>query len=204
MPCRADSLAMGMLAAIAWRTRAKAWLVCHSRMLKVFSGVLLIGALAMIKWLPGPGSAFDAAFQYSWIGLLYTCLLLIVLIDESGFVARATRWRFMRRCGQVSYCVYLIHLGVLGICHWILFRSLPRIDDWEGVGATVLAVTLTWTVARLSWKYFEKPLIDRGHRPTYGSQTSMTEPVSATPPRQSGEKLLILDHGRRSPPERLP
>jgi peptidoglycan/LPS O-acetylase OafA/YrhL len=169
MPCRADTLAMGILAAIAWRTKAKAWLVCHSRILKISCGVLLVGALAMIKWLPVPRTAFDDAFQYSWIGLMYTCVLLIALIDERSFMARVARWRFLRAWGRVSYCFYLVHLGALGMCHWILFRSLPRIDDWQGFGATLLAATFTWTVAQASWKYFEKPLIDRGHALTYAA-----------------------------------
>jgi peptidoglycan/LPS O-acetylase OafA/YrhL len=123
----------------------------------------------MIKWLPVPRTAFDDAFQYSWIGLMYTCVLLIALIDEGSFMARVARWRFLRAWGRVSYCFYLVHLGALGMCHWILFRSLPRIDDWQGLGATLLAATFTWTVAQTSWKYFEKPLIDRGHALTYAA-----------------------------------
>lgn len=169
MPCRADALAMGMLAAIAWRTPAKAWLLRRVSLLKIVAGILLLGALAMIKWLPGPRTAFEGAYQFSWIACLYAGALLLALLDGQSLLARVSRWRFLRECGRVSYCVYLIHRGILGVCHWIFFRSLPRIDDWSGFGVTLLAAFLTWTIARASWRYLEKPLIDRGHRQTYAS-----------------------------------
>jgi len=168
MPCRADALAMGMLAAVAWRTDAKPWLIQRTSLLKFITAVLLIGALGMIKWMPGPGgNALDDAFQYSWLALLYTSILLMVLLDNRCLVARITRWRPLRECGRVSYCVYLTHLGILGVCHWVFFRDLPHIDDWAGFGVTVLAAILTWTIARASWRYFEKPLIDRGRTQVY-------------------------------------
>ena len=167
MPCRADALAMGMLAAVAWRTAAKDWLLRQTILLKTMSGVLVAGALAMTKWMPGPRTALEAAGQYSWIALLYTSILLTALLDSRGLVARAARWKFLRECGQVSYCFYLVHLGILGVCHWIFFRSLPHIDDLKGFGVTLLAAGLAWTIAQLSWRYLEKPLIDRGHAMPY-------------------------------------
>ena len=167
MPCRADALAMGMLAALAWRSSVKNWLSQRISSLKALSIMLLLGAVAMVKWLPGPHNAIEAAFQYSWLAALYTFVLLISLLDEKSLFARVARWRFLREWGRVSYCIYLIHLAILGMCHWIFFRSLPHLDDWPGFLVTVLAAALTWTLARLSWSYFEKPLIDRGHSYTY-------------------------------------
>ena len=125
MPCRADALAMGMLAAIAWRTPARDWLLRRKGLLKAIFGILLAGALAMTKWLPTPRNATEAALQYSWIALLYSTVLLIVLLDGRSLMARVARWPFLRECGRVSYCFYLIHLGVLGVCHWIFGIPYP-------------------------------------------------------------------------------
>lgn len=169
MPCRADALAMGMLAALAWRGSAKHWLIQRISFLKVVSVVLLLGAAAMVKWMPGPRNAPEAAFQYSWVAMLYTSVLLISLLDEKSLLARVARWKSLREWGRISYCVYLIHLAILGMCHWIFFHSRPHLDDWPGFLVTALAVALTWSIARISWTYFEKPLIDRGHSYTYGS-----------------------------------
>jgi peptidoglycan/LPS O-acetylase OafA/YrhL len=108
-----------------------------------------------------------AALQYTWTGLFYTSVLTIALLDGRSLVARVARWRFLRECGRISYCFYLIHLGILGLCHWIFFRSLPHIDDLPGFGVTLLAVAVTWVIAQLSWKFFEKPLIDLGRTRTY-------------------------------------
>src|SRR5690349_12811160 len=79
MPCRADALAMGMLAALAWRGSAKTWLMERISSLKAFSIVLLLGAMAVVKWMPGPRNALGAAIQYSWLAMLYTSILLISL-----------------------------------------------------------------------------------------------------------------------------
>src|SRR4030095_6401889 len=166
IPCRGDALALGMLAAIAWRSSAKDWLGRRLLLLKILSVALFAGFLAMIKWMPGPRTACEAALQYSWIGLLCTSALLIVLLDGNGLLARVTRWRFLRNWGRISYCFYLIHLGILGACHWIVFDGLPHIDDLSGLVVTMLAAALSYNIAKLSWKYFERPLVERGHTKT--------------------------------------
>jgi peptidoglycan/LPS O-acetylase OafA/YrhL len=162
MPCRADCLAMGMLAALAWRTRTRAWLVRNRRHLKVALVFLLLGALAILRWQSNP-TRVQEVFQYSWMACLYTCLMMVTLLAPESLVARLSRLPLLRGWGRISYCVYLIHLAILALCHLVLLRSLPRISDLPGVFATILAVGLTWLVARLSWRYFEKPLVDRGH-----------------------------------------
>lgn len=145
--------------------------------LKALSIILLLGAVAMVKWMPAPHNAVEAAVQYSWLAAFYTFVLLISLLDEKSLFARVARWRFLRECGRVSYCIYLIHLAILGMCHWIFFRSLPHLDDWRGFLVTLLSAALTWILARLSWRYFEKPLVDRGHSYTYVSPSM--DPESA-------------------------
>jgi peptidoglycan/LPS O-acetylase OafA/YrhL len=46
--------------------------------------------------------------------------------------------------------------------HALLSPHLPATATAEGI-IIVLAVVLTFVFAKLSWKYFEKPLIDRAH-----------------------------------------
>ncbi len=163
MPCRADALAMGMLLAIAWRSNAKAWISQRLRLAGILFAVLVAGALAMTKWMPNPQNRFEAAYQYSWLAAMYAVMMILALVKRDGIVARAAHWPFLREWGRISYCVYLIHTGVLWTCHRVLLHSLPRITDWPGVATTALALTLTVGIAQISWKYFEKPLIDRGH-----------------------------------------
>ena len=166
MPCRADALAWGILAAIIWRSSAKNWLQRRVFMLKLLATILLVGAIAMIKWLPSPHTPLQAAWQYSWIALLFWSVLLLVLLDQNCIAARITRWQFLRRWGTISYCFYLIHLGVLGGLHWLVFREIPHINTLGGCAVTVLAALVSHQMAKMSWKYFEKPLIERGHLAT--------------------------------------
>jgi peptidoglycan/LPS O-acetylase OafA/YrhL len=89
--------------------------------------------------------------------------MVLALLHQHGIFARFLRWRFLREWGRVSYCVYLIHLGILSATHWALLHSPPRINDWRAALTTLLAAAITWGIAQLSWRFFEKPLIDRGH-----------------------------------------
>lgn len=182
MPCRADALAMGMLAAVAWQTEAKAWLQEHTALLKSALAIFLCGALAMLKWLPGPSTSLESAYQYSWLAALYVCALVVALLDGESLLARVARWRFLREWGRVSYCIYLIHLAILGACHWVLLHSLPRINDWPGVFVSLLAAGLTWGIAQFSWKYFERPQIDRGHTTRYASAEPRDVPQRISEP----------------------
>jgi peptidoglycan/LPS O-acetylase OafA/YrhL len=176
MPCRADALASGMLLALAWRTNAKAWIAERIRFASIVFGVLVAGALAMTKWMPEPRNRFEAAYQYSWIAAMYAAMMTLALVKRNGIVARVARWPFLRAWGRISYCVYLIHTGILWTCHRILLHSLPRITDWAGAATTAFALAITVGIAQISWKYFEKPLIDRGHAARFISSEAVPSP----------------------------
>jgi peptidoglycan/LPS O-acetylase OafA/YrhL len=167
MPCRVDGLALGMLVAFAWRTRTKARLTKHISYLWCLLAFLLVGILAMLRWQPDGTTPVQVAYQYSWIAFFYACLMIVALLAPGSLIARLSRLEFLRNWGRISYCVYLIHLAILAACHLVLLHSQPRVSDWPGVLTTMLAAALTWLVAQLSWRYFEKPLLDRGHRFKY-------------------------------------
>lgn len=62
--------------------------------------------------------------------------------------------------GQLSYFIYLFHIFVLEALSMISFRV-----GWEETGFWIplcLAVVLVYILARVSWTYFEHPLILRG------------------------------------------
>jgi peptidoglycan/LPS O-acetylase OafA/YrhL len=181
-PFRADSLALGMLAAIAWRTPQVAWVFLSNR--KAMNRVLLILALGlpvMLKWFPGPSSHVTAVLGYSWLAMFFAALLLSVLSNREGILAQAMRSPFLIRLGGISYCVYLIHLLVNGMCHALFLHSSPAIDSLPGVSVTMLAAALTWAIAEFSWKYFEGPLMRRGHRYTYWPKSVPVPAVELAP-----------------------
>jgi peptidoglycan/LPS O-acetylase OafA/YrhL len=167
-PCRADDLALGVLVAIVWSVpSAKQWV--HEKT-RFFYGGLVTCALLIASieyWLFKPNSYAAATYGRTLIGLFFVFLMVVLLIDRGRVLAGIFRFGPLKELGKISYCVYIVH----GAISWALFRILrhdtPRFDSWPAVGVTIIALAATIGVAELSWKYFENPLIRRGHRYSY-------------------------------------
>jgi peptidoglycan/LPS O-acetylase OafA/YrhL len=173
MPCRADTLAIGMLLAIAWReAKFRAWLGDHGLLLQRVLAALSLGVVGLLWWLVHPVSMVTATIGYTWLAIFYGCLLLVVLSQTQGWIAGIMRWKILRGLGTISYCVYLIHETIQYLTHRILLHAVPQIYNAKGVGVTLLALVLTLVVANLSWRWFEKPLIGRGHSYSYWEEAA--------------------------------
>jgi peptidoglycan/LPS O-acetylase OafA/YrhL len=167
-PCRADTLAVGMLAAIAWRQPAThLFLQTHGAILRRILLVLFAGVLGLIWWLAHPVSLVTVGIGYSWLAAFYACLLLTVISQSNSKLASVMRWNWLRRLGTISYCLYLIHATIHYLGHEMLLGAPPEIYDAKGIGVTLLTLAVSIGIAALSWRYFEKPLVHRGHRYSY-------------------------------------
>lgn len=82
-----------------------------------------------------------------------------------------------------AYGVYLFHKPVLGLCHAVTRGTLPVITDFSTLAITFCSLLLTMILAKLSWVYFERPLIGLGHRHRYVSSTTNSF-MNAGPPEQ--------------------
>jgi len=168
MPCRADALACGILLAMAWRSDSvRRFVGTNAVLFKRMLLGLLGGLLALLWWLLHPSSLVGVSIGYTWMALFYACLLLVTLTQEGSWIARAMRSPMLRRLGTISYCVYILHYAFNLLMHRLILHGSPEIFDAQGVGVTVLALMLTIGVASLSWRYFERPLIERGHTYLY-------------------------------------
>jgi len=171
LPCRADTLALGVLLAIAWRNSAfRAFLDRQRHSLQLTLLLLFLGFCASIPWMVGDISLFRATLGYSWLAALCGCLLLLVLTQTHGWLASIMRWKPLRSLGTISYCVYLIHLTILLLAHQLILHDPPQFHSLKGIAVTILAAVMTVALAALSWRYFEKPLIRRGHTYAYGEK----------------------------------
>ncbi|MGC1905822.1 MAG: acyltransferase [Candidatus Acidiferrum sp.] len=168
MPCRADALSLGILAAAAWRQdRFKNYLSSQPAVLSLCLALLFVPVAALAPWFVRPTGVVTYAIGYSALAMFYTCLLLHAITQADGFVAKILRAHWLRYLGGISYCVYLVHLTINQWAHHLLLHSEPQLYDLRGLSVTLLAAVVTWIVAATSWKYVEGPALGRGHQFVY-------------------------------------
>jgi peptidoglycan/LPS O-acetylase OafA/YrhL len=165
-PWRADSLMTGVL--LAWfirnpellRTARENRFAIH-----VTFGILLVGALATNYFTAR--FPFNLTFTHFWLAMLFGLLLLIVIIDREGLIARALNSRVLVWLGTISYGVYLFHQAITWMLHGAIRYLPPSIATLEGLAVTVLSLATTLTLATLSFRFLERPVIAYGHRYRY-------------------------------------
>jgi len=89
--------------------------------------------------------------------------LLLAISRRKSILSTLMRLGFLRELGGVSYCIYIIHTAVYLFCHMLLLHALPAVTDGRAALVTLLAALVTYAIAKLSWKFFEQPLLQRGH-----------------------------------------
>jgi len=168
MPCRADALAAGILTALLWRNSGfRSWLNERGRVLLISVLVFLIGVVALSNLAPDHDSLLEQTLGYTWLAIFYALVLLLVLSHPGGWLGGFTRMAWLRELGKVSYCVYLIHVAVGLFCQTLLTALVHRVNTWEQLAASCVAVAICYAIARVSWTYFENPLLQIGHRNKY-------------------------------------
>jgi peptidoglycan/LPS O-acetylase OafA/YrhL len=173
MPCRADTLAWGILLALGWRNAAfRNYIQEHGALLRSALLSLAVVLCPLVWWFVHPLNAVTVTIGYTVLAIFYSCLLLVVISQKTGWLAGVMRWKALGALGTISYCVYVIHLTFNHLTHWLVLHAEPQIYNLEGEGVTLLALVLTLAVASLSWRYFEKPLVRRGHGYSYGKESS--------------------------------
>jgi len=168
MPTRADSFAVGMLAAILWRNASvRARLATRPRVLYLFLGLFSAGAVVLWRWSPQSLTFGMESAGYTCMAIFYGVILLLVLARPTSLLAGAARISWLRELGSVSYCVYLIHLVVDVFCHAILLHDTPRFSNGRAVAVSLFAGFLTYGIAKFSWTILERPLLRYGHSFSY-------------------------------------
>lgn len=163
-PCRADALALGVLLAVVWHSdRLRDWLRQNVRLAQ-WAMLAGSGVTIFLDYM----SSFHPTFllideMLGRTALEFSCLGLVVYLishPEKPF-ARFLCSRTMRRLGRISYCIYIIHFGVL----WMLMRFVfhARIGEylWLDLAIAPVGLVLSIAVAELSWRYLERPLLQR-------------------------------------------
>ncbi len=173
---RGDSLLIGVLAAYIIRNGN---VVRHLKANAPFLQTIFFTLLAGVGLLTYKFTFFGALNQ-TWLALFYVLMILIALAHKDGWLASILRHPFLQRAGWISYGLYMFHQVINGLFHGLILGSAPRITNaaevWTTLGALVATITVSW----ISFRWFEKPIIDFGHSFRY-------EPKSETIPVFKGE-----------------
>jgi peptidoglycan/LPS O-acetylase OafA/YrhL len=167
-PARADGLSLGVLAALLVRNPTFwNWLRSHSRILWQITILFFLGTCYM-TW-----QGYDAlslpmtTWGFSWLAVFYTCILLIAILPGDGIVPRILQNKSLMRLGTLAYCSYLVHVAFMNAIRHPLKAYFPQYPVAAWLVGGLVGMALTLSVASLSFKYFEKPLLRRGHEYSY-------------------------------------
>jgi peptidoglycan/LPS O-acetylase OafA/YrhL len=167
MPCRADALCLGVLVALLVRTPHLCNILIARRSLLFWVWGMLAVALALLTWKQySYDSHAMTGVGYSVLALFYTSCLLITLTAQ-GWLQKALSCRMLTELGALSYCVYLIHLLTVEGCRLILGLHFGYQSRAAHLGSLLIGVPLLFAVAKLSWRFFEQPMLRRGHAYQY-------------------------------------
>jgi peptidoglycan/LPS O-acetylase OafA/YrhL len=168
MPMRADALGLGVLVALlARKDHSWSWLCEHRRWI-YGSAILLAAALLLISL-----SSFEIfatslyGAEYSLLALFYSALLLIAITGKDRLVRTVFCNKLLVKLGLIAYGTYLLHRLFIHISYLLLGSVVASRSPVFFFSAMFLGLAATIVVAQLSWTYFEKPLVRRGHRYTY-------------------------------------
>ena len=210
LPCRADALLLGVSAAMLMRNeQARQFLVRNKKLLYVILLVLTCGMLWMALKAAGLRAGFSteqaramvqstesnslwswvglyartarASLNYTWIDFFYLCVLLIAVNHKSSAISRVLRSRVLLMFGTISYAAYYFHQPLLGLSYGFFKGYLPHIGGLSDLALTMAVLTVTVALASLSWLYFERPLLRRGHRHKYERKGSEVSPSESDP-----------------------
>jgi peptidoglycan/LPS O-acetylase OafA/YrhL len=60
--------------------------------------------------------------------------------------------------------MHLIHQAVGYFCFGLLTRDIIHFTNWKIGAVGILSIVITYLIACVSWKYFDQPLLQVGHR----------------------------------------
>jgi len=173
MPSCFDLLMIGVLIAILLRAPKSSTLIeRHGRSLIIGVFGILTICLSIFNYLVLKNlpilSENPFIFVFTFLSLIYGLLLILAVISTSeSLMSRMLCNRFLRKIGELSYFIYLFHMGIYLFVHWQMGLSdkPPFGIIWFIEISLTLLITLV--LAQLSSKYFEKPLINYGHKFKY-------------------------------------
>jgi peptidoglycan/LPS O-acetylase OafA/YrhL len=180
MPCRADALLLGVLGAIAVREpHWRDWLERRRRLMLVFLTAMAGGLVALTKYSANPYGLGMLGFGFTYLAIFYLLTILYAVLFRDSRLGGLLRWRWLRWLGSIAFGVYLFHELIRTVFFGLIWSRPPAGMASPEFSVTLVALGVTLALCRLSWKLFEKPLIDIGHRVHYEESCKAAESAFA-------------------------
>lgn len=158
---RCDALFFGVL--IAWSIRNQPAIFDGLRVSSARQWVsltIVAGYAALSLSHAGIGSPGAVYVGHTWFALSGSALIAICITSPDSGVAHFFRHPWLRWLGGISYTLYLVHDMVLHATFWAFTgSSSTKLDGLLDILLTCISIMISLTFAKLSWTYFEKPLI---------------------------------------------
>lgn len=165
--CRADSLAIGAIVALAARDPGdwKRLLKWARRLALPALGAIILGRILNPECAAGPGDSptfFMNTFELSLAGIFFgACIALAVASRKESPGNRLLSSPFLRFFGKYSYCLYVCHMPIIVVLAkaGLNCGHLVGLLHSELLSVLVLncvAFALSITVAFASWHLYEK------------------------------------------------
>lgn len=166
--CRVDTLALGVLVA---------WLVRHptsevSRWLKtrwpLLAGAAALATIAYALTDTSLANIHAVAYGYTAVALLSALAVFAIPFDCASWLSRLLESRVLVSFGRYAYFLYLWHQIVAYVVNRLITgEGFPPLNSAADLGRPVAIVAITWAAAAVSWRLFEQPLINLGHKVAY-------------------------------------
>jgi peptidoglycan/LPS O-acetylase OafA/YrhL len=161
LPGRMDLLLAGVAVAYAMHR------FDLSRHLQTFRIVPLIAVLALLIVVLLSRERFFLILNPTLLGIAFACFLVAVLLGAPE--SRRYRSPVLGYFGRISYALYLVHQPVSGLLHGLLLDGTPDIGTMAQIAVTMLAFAVSVAVAAASWRWLERPILQRVPSATGGS-----------------------------------
>ena len=121
-----------------------------------------------------------ATLGYTLLGLAAGAIIVAALYHDNPILQAVFANSALAWLGRVSYGVYILHQPVHGFVALAYDGRKPELSGPTDLALVLVALLLTFVVAELSYRYFEKPILDLGHRARYRSGAVASSTIAST------------------------
>jgi len=170
LPCRWDSLLLGVVAAMAYRAEGfQRWMERHRTALHGgwWGGALLTGTFLILH--PSRLDPYMAFLGYSGLDSFFALTLLLAVTSSGGWLQRVFRWPVFKPIATISYGLYLLQSPMMAVtetlCRAVHLHYAPI--SWLATAVALTSLLGTFVAAGISWQWFESRMLRRGQRFTF-------------------------------------